>query len=270
MTIKTISNPVQNAFSRSALSYDDLSALQDNVGRELLKQIPEDRTYSSILDIGMGTGRLTHQLARLFPASRVAGMDFAPGMIQEARKKYASFQSLMADASALPFQSQSFDLVVSNLAYQWLGDLPSAFFQNHLCLKNGGVFCGTVFGRETLRELSESFQKTFNDADRSSLVPGPSDQDLWRSLPHKEDYARAVAKAGFSQIQIQTKILYEHFPDVMALIQWLKNVGANHRNRNFYLGKDRLSAANDYYQKHFRDPRGIYASFETLWITAIK
>src|SRR4029077_7995734 len=67
------------------------------------------------LDAGCGTGFLSFELAAR--GHRVTGVDFAPAMVAEARRKAAPrgvpiwFEE--ADAEQLPFAPGSFDLVIS-------------------------------------------------------------------------------------------------------------------------------------------------------------
>jgi 2-polyprenyl-3-methyl-5-hydroxy-6-metoxy-1,4-benzoquinol methylase len=67
------------------------------------------------LDIGCGTGFLSLELASR--GHRVTGVDLAPSMIAEARKKAAERQAVMryeeADDEQLPFAAASFDIAVS-------------------------------------------------------------------------------------------------------------------------------------------------------------
>jgi ubiquinone/menaquinone biosynthesis C-methylase UbiE len=67
------------------------------------------------LDAGCGTGFLSFELAG--SGHRVTGIDFAPAMLAEARRKAAergvSIRFEEGDAEQLPFVSGSFDLVVS-------------------------------------------------------------------------------------------------------------------------------------------------------------
>jgi SAM-dependent methyltransferase len=67
------------------------------------------------LDAGCGTGFLSLELAAR--GHRVSGIDFAPAMLAEARRKSAaqgrSIRFEEADAEQLPFDPGSFDLVIS-------------------------------------------------------------------------------------------------------------------------------------------------------------
>jgi ubiquinone/menaquinone biosynthesis C-methylase UbiE len=77
--------------------------------------VADGRGTLDALDAGCGTGFLSLELAAR--GHRVTGIDFAPAMLAEARKKAAA-QSLAirfeeADAEQLPFPAASFDLVMS-------------------------------------------------------------------------------------------------------------------------------------------------------------
>src|ERR1700694_3338965 len=67
------------------------------------------------LDAGCGTGFLSFELAAR--GHRVTGVDFAPAMVAEARRKAAArgvpIRLEEADAEQLPFAPGSFDLVIS-------------------------------------------------------------------------------------------------------------------------------------------------------------
>src|SRR6267378_7114624 len=66
------------------------------------------------LDAGCGTGFLSFELAGR--GHRVTGIDFAPAMLAEARRKAAQRAAMVrfeaADAEQLPFPSSSFDFAI--------------------------------------------------------------------------------------------------------------------------------------------------------------
>jgi ubiquinone/menaquinone biosynthesis C-methylase UbiE len=68
-----------------------------------------------VLDVGCGTGFLALRFAEL--GHEVAGVDLAPQMIEQARKKASEsglpVELAVADATTLPFPDESFDVVVA-------------------------------------------------------------------------------------------------------------------------------------------------------------
>ena len=81
----------------------------------ILDLVLAGRDKLDALDAGCGTGFLTFELAAR--GHRVTGVDFAPAMIAEARRKAAkrgvSVRFEEADAEQLPFAPRSFDLAIS-------------------------------------------------------------------------------------------------------------------------------------------------------------
>jgi SAM-dependent methyltransferase len=68
------------------------------------------------LDVGTGTGAAAFAIAERFPEARVVGVDIAPTMLEQARRKAEGRANLsfeVADASALPQGAASFDLVTA-------------------------------------------------------------------------------------------------------------------------------------------------------------
>lgn len=74
-------------------------------------------TVERALDLGTGTGKAARLVARRYPAAAVVGVDLAPAMIDQARALLPPdladrVRFEVADASELPFETGSFDLVV--------------------------------------------------------------------------------------------------------------------------------------------------------------
>jgi ubiquinone/menaquinone biosynthesis C-methylase UbiE len=81
----------------------------------ILGLVVPQRGALDALDVGCGTGFLSFELAAR--GCRVSGIDFAPAMLAEARRKAAERGATIrfeeGDAERLPFAHRSFDLVVS-------------------------------------------------------------------------------------------------------------------------------------------------------------
>jgi ubiquinone/menaquinone biosynthesis C-methylase UbiE len=70
-------------------------------------------TPTRALDVGTGTGAVARLLSERWPSADVTGVDVSPGMIAEARR-LGQERYDVGDASALPYEDASFDLVTLN------------------------------------------------------------------------------------------------------------------------------------------------------------
>jgi ubiquinone/menaquinone biosynthesis C-methylase UbiE len=107
--------------------------VQDAVVRALREDPPR-----RILDVGCGTGKLAHRLARDLPGSRVVGCDFSRGMLAHARSRDAALRLARADAQRLPFADGCFDAIVSTEAFHWFPDPDAALAGFHRVLAPRG------------------------------------------------------------------------------------------------------------------------------------
>jgi ubiquinone/menaquinone biosynthesis C-methylase UbiE len=115
-----IRRPIRRFFDRLADGWDErvepdsrehLGALAAALDR--LEGAPP----TAALDIGTGTGAAALMIARRFPGARVVGIDISPRMIDAARVKVPAelgdrVEFSVADAGALPFEDDRFDLLV--------------------------------------------------------------------------------------------------------------------------------------------------------------
>ena len=251
---------VQQAFSRASMRYDVLASLHREIGRELTKKIRvHHKDFASILDVGMGTGWFTNRLAHIFPESRVVGLDYALGMIEKAKQHEGPFQMVVADMIQPPFLDGQFDLITSNLAFQWMTPIDEAFQQSHRILSDGGFLCGTLFGRETFYELFALIEKEFSD-----------EEIQIQRLPSVEEIRNAFVKNGFLDVSVDYERIKVRYTNLMDLLHWVKGLGANRLERNFYLGKNRLKHLCEIYDATVRDHLGVYATLEVIWFKGKK
>lgn len=261
--IVTTKNKVKRSFSKASRQYEQLAWLQKRIGLELLDRLNYKKKNIYVLDVGMGTGWLTQELQRRVYPSPVVGIDFASGMIARARNKNGCFQIVQADARALPFQSNTFDIIVSNLVYQWVEDLDLAFSLIYDILKEDGTFYLSCFGKKTLQELFFSLERCFGHASGLSQLS-------IRRLADQNRIAECLSRSGFLYPEVHCECIKSHFPDMFSLIRWLKNIGANGMKKDIFLGRDLLLRANDFYNRNFCNRKGIYATFEVIWVEVRK
>jgi ubiquinone/menaquinone biosynthesis C-methylase UbiE len=113
-------------FEGDAAGYEDWYATSrgrraDRAERALLDRLlaPFAGTQAA-LEVGCGTGHFTRWLAGRIP--RVVGLDRAPAMLAEARRRSPRLRVIQADAHALPVRSQTVDLAFFLLTLEFLED----------------------------------------------------------------------------------------------------------------------------------------------------
>lgn len=109
-------------FDAWAPTYDNSRVQRwiDDLHIAMLDALPSEFQPASILDIGCGTGRLLRRAATRWPQARLYGVDFADGMIEQARRLTRNATFLTAPAESLPIEDQSIDLALSSLSiHHW-------------------------------------------------------------------------------------------------------------------------------------------------------
>jgi len=136
---------------------------------------------ASWLDVGCGTGAFTEQvIERCSPASMVA-VDPAEAQIEHARghalAQRADFR--VADAQELPIADDTFDMVVSSLAINFIPDRAKAIAEMRRVCRPGGVVAGFVWDfadeRQPARPLRQGMRAI---GVVPELMPGESDSSL--------------------------------------------------------------------------------------------
>ena len=212
---------IARSFSAAAASYDANAFLQQEVGKRLLERLDYMKlTPERILDIGSGTGACTRALQKRFPKARVFGLDLAFGMAREAQRRrgwFAKEQYLCADAEQLPFATGSVDLVVSNLAFQWLAEPEIAFSEIQRVLKPNGLLLFSSFGPDTLKELRAAWATV-------------DDRIHVNRFMDMHDVGDAMVRARLADPVMDMEALVLTYKEVPALLRELKGIGAHNIN----------------------------------------
>ncbi len=101
----------------------------------------------TVLDLGSGAGVDAFVARRIVGASgRVVGVDMTPEMVAKARRNaatlaYTNVEFRLGEIEALPVETATVDVVVSNCVLNLVPDKPRAFAEMFRVLKPGGHFC---------------------------------------------------------------------------------------------------------------------------------
>lgn len=115
----------------------------DVVGQRVrFLQLAGLRAGESALDVGVGPGFLCADMAAIVGESgRVAGIDQSDAMVKIAGERCAAFPGIdlrVSDATSLPFEDESFDLVTSTQVYEYVPNMATALAEVRRVLKPGG------------------------------------------------------------------------------------------------------------------------------------
>jgi SAM-dependent methyltransferase len=174
---------------------------------------------------------------------------------------------VVADDEALPFASESLDLVVSGLSLQLVNDLPGALVQINRALKPDGLFLGALLGAQSLHELREAW-----------IVA--EDEVLGGASPRVAPFADVrelgglLQRAGFALPVADNDLIQVTYASPLALMQELKAMGASNPlldRRRTPVTRALLLRAAEIYQERFGLPNGrVPATFEIVTLTGWK
>ena len=120
-------------------------------------------SVGSALEIACGTGRLTKHLRRALASdARLVASDLSTDMLSVAKKKLAddNIEWMIADAQGLPFEANSFDLVVCYFGLMLVPDKSQAFREALRVLKKGGMLLMATWDKLEHNEASNVFRLT--------------------------------------------------------------------------------------------------------------
>ena len=116
---------------------------------QALSGVPEDFS-GKLLEVPVGTGVLTMPVYKELPDADITCLDYSVDMMQAAKQKadFAGIKNvtfLQGDVGALPFEDESFDIVLSLNGFHAFPDKDAAYRETYRVLKKGGTICGCFY-----------------------------------------------------------------------------------------------------------------------------
>ncbi len=106
-----------------------------------------------VLEVGCGTGLLLRRIAGF--ASTARGVDLSPGMLQKARER--GLDVVEGSATALPFDSESFDVTCSFKVLAHVREIHTALAEMARVTRRGGHVIAEFYNPYSLRGLLKRF-----------------------------------------------------------------------------------------------------------------
>jgi ubiquinone/menaquinone biosynthesis C-methylase UbiE len=212
-----------------AANYDDKWSISFDercisYAREKFLKVAPEKKYGKVLEIGAGTGFFIINLAQAGLVHEPFATDISPGMVDVCLRNaqnvgITNMKARTADAEALPFEDDFFDMVVGHAVIHHLPDVPAAFKEALRVLKPGGAL--VIAGEPTRigfaivgvakRATAEAFKAIGGRFGLVRTADGDADPeaaleahvDLHEFHPHM--VKGWLRDAGFTNVKIQTE-----------------------------------------------------------------
>lgn len=141
-----------------------------------------------ILDLGCGTGDLTHELVQA--GVEAVGIDLSAEMIEKARKKYPGISFMQANAETYRV-GEPFDAVFSNAALHWMKRPELVIETIYQALKPGGRFVAEFGGKGNVEQVCQGIATVSQQHGLDAQERNP-----WY-FPSIGEYTSLLEKHGF-------------------------------------------------------------------------
>lgn len=215
-----IKKNIKKCFNQAASCYDQCSQLQQQVGEKLIDLLSAAvvqlscQSLATIIDVGCGTGLITQRLVENLALNhhhfdRFYAVDFAELALNQATSRLERYgiDTYNADFDHCYFDGLKFDLIFSNLALHWGGDIRRSL--NHL-----------------LQQLSPQGVMAFSLPLQGSLADDQGQAFVCQSAVI--DY---LNDAGVSVWQTKKQHIRQQHHSMLSAYRSIKAVGANY---NFF------------------------------------
>jgi ubiquinone/menaquinone biosynthesis C-methylase UbiE len=160
---------------------------------------------TAVLETAAGTGVLTRAVASRLPANaRIVATDLNQSMLDHARTRFSQNDRVewrQADALALPFPDQSFDVVACQFGAMFFPDKIQGFREALRVLRPGGHFFFNVWDRISENEFAEVVTEEL-----AAVFPHDPPRFMART-PHGyhdvEQIRRDLKAAGFGSVSLE-------------------------------------------------------------------
>ena len=171
----------------------------------------------SILELGCGDGvHWKDRIDKLPKACKLILSDFSEGMLNLVKERYSKFDNVSfekIDIQSIPFEDNSFDMIIANHMLFHVPDLNKALQEVNRVLKKGGYFYSATDGNGGMRPFLHEAIKQFN----------PESKAFTEQLPFNLQNGKEILERYFPIVE------RFHYENVLAitktedLMEWLKS-----------------------------------------------
>ena len=239
---------VAQRFAKAGQSYVEQAVVQKQISAQLFEYLKSycPKTFDSVLEIGCGSGNLTHLFQTHFQFDQV----FLNDLYEDVDQHFSTIQNiawLIGDIEQLELPSE-LDAVISSSALQWMTDLPKLLHRIHDALKPKGYLGFSTFGENNLIEIKKLTGQGLNYVGLESLK-------------------RQLEQQGFEILLIQQDHKQVYFDHPKSVLQHLKATGVTATAKSHRWTKQSLQQFYSDYQQ-FHDEQGFRLTYHPIYVIA--
>jgi trans-aconitate 2-methyltransferase len=198
-----------------ATVYHRVAAPHQGWGAEVLDRL-ELSGDETVLDLGVGTGRVAAQLLERLPRGRVIGVDGSAAMVEQARSLLDPARATLLHQDLLELTiGEPADAAVSSATFHWIADHDRLFARIHAALVPGAPFVAQCGGRGNIASVVAVARAVGDRAPYDRWLGGWPGS--WNFAGAEETHAR-LERAGFTVDRVWLAESPQRPPDVRAFL----------------------------------------------------
>lgn len=239
---------VAQRFAKAGQSYVEHAVIQKQISAQLFEYLKAycPQSLASVLEIGCGSGNLTHLFQSHFQVEQL----FLNDLYDDVEQHFSSVDKinwLIGDIEQLELPS-GLDAVISSSALQWMIDLPALLQRIHSALKPNAYFCFSSFGPDNLTEIKQLTGQGLNYVDLDTLQ-------------------QQLEQQGFEVLLIQEQHKQRYFDHPKSVLQHLKATGVTATAKSHRWTKQSLQQFYSDFEQ-FHDEQGFHLTYHPINVIA--
>ena len=239
---------VAQRFAKAGQSYIEQAVVQKQISAQLFEYLKMycPQSLPSVLEIGCGSGNLTHLFHSYFQVDQL----FLNDLYADVDQHFSTIENiawLIGDIEQLHLP-QSLDAVISSSALQWMTDLPTLLHRIHDALKPNAYFGFSTFGSDNLTEIKQLTGQGLN-------------------YYSSEVLKQKLEESGFEIVFIEEEQKHLYFDDPKSVLQHLKATGVTATAKSHRWTKQSLQQFYLDYQQFYGE-QGFSLTYHPIYVIA--